>query len=42
MISETASPWKFMAATAASLNCGDRSKIKEIYEQFREKEKTKE
>ncbi len=42
LISETASPWKFVAAVAAALSCDSPDKIKGLYFQYREKEKNKE
>lgn len=42
LISETASPWKFLAATAAGLSFEDTDDIDSLYTQYRALEKTRE
>lgn len=42
LVSETASPWKFLAAIATALTCIDKSEMTKKYLELRELEKTKE
>lgn len=42
LVSETANPWKFVAAIAAALTCDDPTQIKDLYFQYRKKETSKE
>ncbi len=42
VVSETASPWKFLASIATALTCENRDKMRETYEELRPKENTQE
>jgi threonine synthase len=42
LVSETASPWKFLASIATALTCESKDKMKETYEELRKLENTSE